>query len=170
MKKNIIMLFITLMLIGTTAYSQVKIGVIDSRSILEKSKKGRTVLDALNKIQLEKQAKVKEMQQTIAKLEQEIRSPALNSKIREDKTIKLQGKQKELNRFYEDTKVELQQKYSKEILAIEKELSPIIQTIGKEKGFTIIFDSAQPGMSYFDKAVDITEEIIKVYDSGQSAK
>lgn len=167
MKKNIIMLIVTLLAMGTATFSQVKVGVIDSHVILEKSQKGKHLQKAMHKLTLEKQDQMRAMQKTIAKLEKELRSLSLDSATRERKNIEYQNKKKELTRFYDDTNVELQQRYSKEFQAILKEVEPIIEALGKEKRFTIIFDNAQPLMSYYDETVDITAEVIRIYDSGQ---
>jgi len=42
---------------------------------------------------------------------------------------------------------------------------PLIDQIGKSKGFTIVFDITRPGIVYFDPAIDITEEVIKAFDA-----
>ena len=53
---------------------------------------------------------------------------------------------------------------------LQKEVMPIIDKIGKSKGFTLVFDLSIAGISYFDKTIDITELVIKEIDSIYKSK
>ena len=101
----------------------------------------------------------------IKKLEKEVLSPALNDETREKKTVDLQNKRKDLKRYLEDAQNEIQQESQKELVELEKAVMPVIDQIGKSKGFTIIFDITRPGIVYFDQAIDITPDVIKAFDN-----
>ena len=53
---------------------------------------------------------------------------------------------------------------------LQKEVMPIIDKIGKSKGFTIVFDLSISGISYFDKTIDITDVVIKEIDTRYKTK
>jgi outer membrane protein len=167
MKKTIILL-VTLVALCSFVFSEVKIGVIDAQQIIEKTKKGLEIQKRLEDWQKQKRSEMQKMQESIEKLRKELQSPALNNETREKKALELQTKQKEFKRYYEDAENEFRRRSGKEIMALEKELMPMIENLGKAKGFTIIFDISRPGIAYFDKAVDITPEIIKAVDAKYS--
>jgi outer membrane protein len=147
------------------ALPEVKVGVINAQKIVDKSKKGAAIQKSLEKFQEEKKAKLMKMQDELEKLRKELTSPALNNETRNKKTMEFQTKQKEAKRYYEDAQNEFQQEYQKQLIALEKELMPLIENLGKSKGFTIIFEMPGPGIAFFDNAIDVTDEVIKALDA-----
>lgn len=165
MKKTLI-LIVTVLVLSFVAFSEVKIGVVDANEILMKTKKGVEISQRLEKLQKEKQQQLKVMQDEIKKLEKEVASPALNTETREKKAIELQGKKKDIQRYVEDSRLEIERKSQKELVALEKEIMPLINEIGKSKGFTLIMDIAgRGGIVYFDETINITPEVIKAFDA-----
>jgi len=52
----------------------------------------------------------------------------------------------------------------------EKRVLPVINQVGKEKGYTLIFNKYAPGMLvYADDAVDITASVVQRLDSAAAA-
>ena len=118
----------------------------------------------------EKQQRVETLRTRIKQLEQELVSPALNAETREKKTGELQGRRTELKRFIEDAQREMQQKSQTELSKLREEIMPLIEKIGKEKGFTVVMDLSISGIAYFDKTIDITDLIIAEYDKAYAGK
>lgn len=168
MRKTFI-LVVTVLVMSAFAISQVKIGVVNAQEILAKTKKGVEIQKKLEQLQNKKQQELQAKQEEIKKLEKEVLSPALNDETREKKGIDLQNKRKDLKRYIEDAQNEIQRESQKELVDLEKSVMPVIEQIGKSKGFTIIFDITRPGIVYFDQAIDITPEVIKAFD-GQAGK
>lgn len=164
MRKTII-LMAALLVLSSFVFSELKIGVVNAQEILAKTKKGLEIQKRLEAIQKDKQGKLKSMQDAIGKLEKDLMSPALNQETREKKALELQNKRKDIKRYYEDAENEFRRESQKELQALEKDLMPLIDNIGKSKGFTIIFDITRPGIVYFDKAIDITPDVIKAADA-----
>jgi outer membrane protein len=164
MRKTLV-LVVTILVMSAFAISQVKIGVVNAQEILVKTKKGIEIQKRLEQLQDKKQQELQGMQEEIKKLEKEVSSPALNEDTREKKTNDLQSKRKDLKRFMEDAQNEMQQATQKELVELEKAVMPLIDQIGKSKGFTIIFDITRPGIVYFDQAIDITAEVISAFDT-----
>ena len=164
MKKSLV-LVISVLVMSLFAFSQVKIGVVNAQEILAKTKKGIAIQKRLEQVQLKKQQELQAMQEQIKKLEKEVISPALNTDAREKKGIELQNKQKNLKRYVEDARNEINRQTQKELAELEKIAMPLIDQIGKSKGFTIIIDITRPGVVYYDKAIDITAEVIQAFDA-----
>ena len=51
------------------------------------------------------------------------------------------------------------------MMKLTNEVMPIIKKIGESKNYTLIFDIQSSGISYFDKTIDITNEVIRDYDA-----
>lgn len=164
MRKTLV-LVVTILVMSVFAISQVKIGVVNAQELLAKTKKGIEIQKRLEELQKKKQNEMQVMQDEIKKLEKEVLSPALNQETREKKGLELQTKRKNLKRFVEDAQNEIQRASKKELVELENAVMPLIDQIGKSKGFTIIFDITRPGIVYFDQAIDITPEVIKAFDA-----
>ena len=169
MKKTLIMT-VTILTLAFYTFAEVKIGVINAQKVIASTKRGKEIQAKLENYGKSKQKKVETMQAAIKKLEAAIQSPALNQSTREKKTEELQAKKLNLKRYYEDTQKELRKKYQTEMQTLQKEVMPIIDKIGKSKGFTLVFDLSIAGISYFDKTIDITEVVIKEIDSIYKSK
>ena len=169
MKKRIV-LFIALLTVSLFVFAEVKIGVINAQKVIQETKKGREITQRLERLGQEKQQRVESLRTRIKQLEQELVSPALNAATREKKTGELTGKRTELKRFIEDAQREMQQKSQAELSKLREEIMPLIEKIGKEKGFTVVMDLSISGIAYFDKTIDITDLIIAEYDKAYSGK
>ncbi|UCH93185.1 MAG: OmpH family outer membrane protein [Candidatus Aminicenantes bacterium] len=164
MRKTLI-LVIAVLVMSAFVFSEVKIGIVNAQEILQKTKKGIEIQKRLEQLQQRKQQKLQNMQEEVKKLEKDVLNPALNEEARGKKSLDLQNKRKELKRFLEDAQNEMQRESQKELVALEKDIMPVIDQIGKSKGFTVILDITRPGIVYFDQTIDITAEVIKAFDA-----
>jgi outer membrane protein len=164
MKKTLIFV-LTVLLMSVYAFSQVKIGIINAQEIIAKTKRGVQIQKKLEGLQKQKTGELQTMQEQIKKLEKDLVSPALNNETRERKSLELQTKRTNFKRRYEDAQREFQRESGRELAALEKELIPLIEGIGKSKGYTLIFDRARSGIVYYNNSVDITAEVIQAIDA-----
>ena len=162
MKKTLIGV-VTILILSMSIFAETKIGIINGQKLIEGTKKGREIASRLEAIGKQKQAKLNQMQDQIKKLEKELVSPALNEATKEKKAIELQQIRTEAKRFIEDSQREMQIKSDQEMGALKAEIQPIIQQVGKAKGLSVILEIT--AVAYFDPAVDITADIIKVMDT-----
>jgi outer membrane protein len=163
MRKNLFLVF-TLLVLTTFVFSEVKIGIINPQVVLQNSVKGKEVIEKLRTLNMSKQKKYEAMQKEIDTLEKEILSPALNQETRDKKTMDLQNKRIEIKRFAEDAQKDSMATQQKEFENLQRELMPIIEKIAKGAGFSLVLDLNTAGVTYFDPAIDITEQVIKAYD------
>lgn len=164
LRKSLIIM-LTLLLTGIYAYSETTIGVVNFGEVIAKSKKGLAVQKRLENLQKQKSQKAQTLQNQVKKLQNDLMSPAINPATRERKTEELNSKQIELKRYVQDTRRVLERQYQKELFELEKELVPLVQTIGKRKGLTAVLDFHKSGIVYFDKTRDITAEVLKEFNS-----
>jgi Skp family chaperone for outer membrane proteins len=51
---------------------------------------------------------------------------------------------------------------------IERQILPVIDKLGQEQGYTLIFNKFQSGLVYADDAVDITADVITRLDASNA--
>jgi outer membrane protein len=78
----------------------------------------------------------------------------------EDKTIALQ-------RFEDDAKRSLEEARRTSLGRLEERIMPIINEVGKERGLTLIFNKFQSGLVYADETVDITDDVIRRFNTAE---
>lgn len=139
-----------------------KVAVINVVQLLEESDAGKQGIDALKKMQKEKteernalQAAAKDLRERIAGGQFSLAEDKLADleKQLEDKLIALQ-------RFNDDANRDLQKEQEKMLLKIQNQVMPIINAVGAENGYTMIFNKFESGLVYADEAIDITEEVM----------
>jgi outer membrane protein len=144
-----------------------KIGIIDLQKIIEESSvgkrssvemksQGKKMEDTLK----EKGAAIEGLQKTL-----EQKGAVMSKAAREKKEQDLRDQitdLKSLQRRYQDVLRELNLNLSKQIT---KDVFEIVEKIGKRDGYTLILDRRVGGIVYAPTAIDITDKVIKEYNS-----
>jgi outer membrane protein len=145
-----------------------KIAVIDVNRIMTDSQRGKTVLAGIEKMQSERSAQLKTLNDELTEMQKRFQEGRLS--LAEDKLAELQGQIEEKDRAFkrarEDAERDIQKRRADEIEKIETAVFPIINGLGKEGAYTLIFNKFQSGLVYADETVDITNEVIKRLDAG----
>ncbi|MCX8160147.1 MAG: OmpH family outer membrane protein [Candidatus Saccharicenans sp.] len=168
-----VMLLAVLLIAGShlaLAQQALKVGVINSQEILEKSAEGKKAIAQLEE-------KNKKTQQDLAKLDDQIRQ--LESRLSTQQltmtqeailslSVDLDRKRTERQRMAEDAQKDMQELTQRLYMRIQGEVMPIINKLGQEKGLDLILDLRESGVLYFSPAVDLTQEVIKRYDASKA--
>ena len=153
------------------AQAAAKIGVINSQEVLEKSAEGKKVIGRLQEKDKSNQAAVDKLDQEINALQTRLNTGRLT--LSEEQLYNMNAdmnkKQTDRKRIAEDASRDFQDLQVKLFNKVQSELIPIIDALGKEKGFDVILDLAKSGAVYFNPTVDVTEEVIKRYDASKAA-
>lgn len=149
-----------------------KVAVIDTEKILLTSNTGKKALADLKKVQEAKEAEARTKQQEIKDLQAKIADGRLS--LAQDKLTEMEKQLEDrliaLRRFQEDANSELTKKRDQVLAAIDQKVMPVINQVGKEMGYTLIFRKFESGLIYADEAVDITGAIIQRLDSAAPAQ
>ncbi len=166
MKKALIVL-VMLAMLPLLTWSQVKIGLINPEKVISDSLRGKEVQQKLQAFGENKQKTIEGLEREIRNLESEINTKRMtwNQETLEKRMTEVQSKQTQHKRIVEDAQRDFQREYQKEMTQLQRELMPIIEEFGKTHGYTIILDLSTAGVSYFSAGIDVTEEIIKIYDT-----
>jgi len=145
----------------------IKVGIVNSQEILEKSIEGKKAIAQLEE-------KNRKTQQDLAKLDEQIRQleTKLNTQsltMTQEAVISLSAdldrKRTERQRMAEDATKDMQELQQRLYLKIQNEVMPIINKLGQEKGLDLILDLRASGVLYFNPVVDLTSEVIRRYDA-----
>lgn len=169
---TILPLFLCALIVSAGLAQQApKLGLINSQDVLEKSIEGKKVIARLQDQDKKNQMSMAKTDEDIRTMETKLSTQRLT--LSEEALVQLSSdldkKKKDRTRFAEDATRDIQELQVRLYQKLQSELLPIIEAIGKEKGYDIIFDLGKSGAVYFNPAVDITAEVIKRYDASKAA-
>ena len=170
MKKFLVTVAMAAMAVPMFGQSSVpsRIAVIDVQKVLSTSSAGKVAYDRLKKMQEEKIEKARQMDEELRKLDAEINTKKLS--LSEDKISGIQKQIAEkrilMQRYAQDADREVQEARDKSLLDLNNKIMPVIDQIGKEMGFALIFNKFEAGLIYASDAVDITDTVLKRFDGG----
>jgi len=154
------------------AAGAIKIAVIDTEKILVNSAAGKKALADLKKVQEAKEKEFGAKQQEIKDLQAKISDGRLSlaqDKL-DDMQKQLEDKVIALRRLQDDATRDLTKKRDDVLGGIDQQVMPVINQVGKELGYTLIFRKFESGLIYADEAVDITPVIIQRLDAASQGK
>jgi len=147
--------------------AEIKIGVIDTQKIIMQSEKIMNSRADFFKDIEEKKAKLMEKQKSAQMLDSELKSgnTSMSNEERNKKTDKLSREVKNLNRMKEEIELELKSKDAELGRTFLRQIRDVTNDFLLKNNYTIILEKGSVVAS--DNTVDITDEIIKLYDSKQ---
>ena len=147
----------------------VKIGVVNVQRVISESQKGKMAREKLIKRfdQMRKELDLRRAEIEKAKLELERQASILAPDVRYDKEKTLKRKMRDFEDHYRDINDLMKREEIKSTRPILEELSRLIKKLGQEKGYTLILESNRSGIIYVPESVDLTDEVMKLYDTAK---
>ena len=171
-KISLLVLLVTSLVYVGFAQESIKVGIVNSNEVIQKSTEGKAVMAQLQEKDKANSSKITSMDEKIRELETKLNTQRLT--LTQESILQLNSdlerKRTERKRFAEDTLRELQELRFRLFTRVQDEVIPIIEGLGKEKNLDIIFDLANSGAVYFKPSIDLTAEVIKRYDASKAAK
>jgi outer membrane protein len=153
---------------GTAAQDEgIKIGVVDVELAVTSSTEGKAAREELARKQREAEAKLQPMFDKYKGLEDDLKQKrfALSDEALFQKQLDLAQLRNELENQKKALEGQLQLDGERLQRPLLKKLDDVISAAGKESGFTMILRRDAPGLLYAREALDITDLIIKKYNS-----
>lgn len=152
-----------------------RVGLIDLQRCLQESMEGKRTTEVLKRKKVELQRQLDKKQQELLTLRSEFekQSMMLSMDAQESKRKAVERKARELEYYLQDLNEEMARAQEREKKRIFEELGTVIEEKGVEGGYAIILEKRAGGALYWNRAVDITDQVIKAYDKlkqGQSEK
>jgi outer membrane protein len=172
MKRLISFLVLLLVLNGLASASEVKIGYVDLQRALNESEPGKRAKSEFEALFKTKQRELDNKNRELGKLKEEIekQSELLSKEALKSKQDEFDRKMREAKRFQQDAEEEINRKRAELTNDILKDLGRIIAKIGKEEGYTLIFQKVEGIIIYANSAIDLTDKVIKRYNEASSRK
>lgn len=151
------------------AAQELSIAVIDVQRVVTESDPGKQALQKLKELQDAKIDEGRALQQTLAGLQEQMAKQrfTLSEERLAEMNKQLEDGQIALQRFQDDAERELDESRRRELGGLEGRIIPVINQVGTERGFTVIFNKFQSGLVYADDSVDITDEVIRRFNTTQ---
>jgi outer membrane protein len=158
---------VALVALALPATAQISVAVIDVQRVVTDSDPGKEALQRLRTLQDEKIAEGRTLQSELEALRDQVTKQRLT--LSEQKLAEMSGQIEDktiaLQRFEDDAKRSLEEARRTALGRLEEQIMPIINQIGKERGLTLIFNKFQSGLVYADDAVDITDDVIRRFNT-----
>lgn len=144
-----------------------KVAVIDVDRIFMESAAGKEAFAKIKKFRDKKIEEAKKYEEELSALERQLLEQRFT--LSEDK---FKAKQKEYEekqiaykRFKDDTERQIKDMQEEELKKIEDKIFPIINQLGKEKKYALIFNKFNSGLVFAADAVDITDEVLLFFNT-----
>lgn len=148
-----------------------KVAVINTEQVLLESQTGKAALAQLRELREAKEAEGQALQDEVQELRKRLTDGRLS--LAEDKLAELEQQLEEkgieLRRFQDDATRELNKRRDEVLAEIDRKVLPIINQVGREQGYSLIFRKYESGLVFAADEVDITSEIIRRLDAGAAA-
>ena len=149
-----------------------KIGYVDLQRALNESEAGRKAKEEF-KVQVDKlQAQLKRQKDEIDSLKDQLEKKSVMMK--DDQRANLEDeyrrKLRDFERNYKDSQTDLQKKDNELTGAIIKDLQEVIRDYGEREGYTLILEATSSAVLYGTKSADLTDDVMKLYNSTRPAK
>jgi outer membrane protein len=172
-KFNIILIvcFFSLFWLGSVNAADVaKIGVANLQRVLETSNQGKSAQEEIKKqkdqMELELKQKGGEIEELRKQLERE--SMVMSKEKREEKEREIRIKINDFKSLEKRYRAQLQNLEKKLVNALLKEVSSLVEEIGKKEGYLLIINNT--GVLYSPNSIDITDQLIKELNARHAKK
>ena len=146
-----------------------KVAVINSQQTLEGSAEGKRAFAQLRERNDKIKRELERLDGEIQTLETRYNTQRLtmSDEAIMQLTSDLERKRTGRKRYEEDSARDFQKFQFDLTQKIRNEVVPIITQVAKEKGFDLVLDGVAGGVIYFNPAIDITSEVIRMYDASK---
>jgi outer membrane protein len=152
---------------GTAAQDEgVKIGVVDIDQAISSTTEGKAAREEFARKQRDAESKVQPMIEKYQALEEDLKQKkfVLSDEALFQKQLDLAQMRNEIETKMKELETQLQLDQKRLEGPLTKKLVDVIESAGKESGFTIIMRRGSPGLLYTREALDVTDLIIKKYN------
>ncbi len=169
MKRAILAGIVAACVMSTSVFAaDLKIGYVDMQRALTGSEAGKEAKEQLAAKVKKYQDEINVKQEDLKKLKDELEKQGalLQDTVRAAKEKDYQNKLKDFQRFTKDAQEELQGKDEELTRKILEGMDKVIKEYGRLKEYTFLFVKNE-GMLFADEKADLTEEVLKLFNSNR---
>ena len=144
-----------------------RIAVIDVNKVLVETTAGKTAYTKLKALQDQRIAQVNKLQAEVTALENDINAKKTSLGEAQLKTMsaQLSDKRMAMQRYAQDADREVAEERDRAMQDLDNKLKPLVDAIGKEMGLAAIFNKFESGLIYASDAIDITDTVIRRFNT-----
>ncbi|HVN72172.1 MAG TPA: OmpH family outer membrane protein [Desulfomonilia bacterium] len=159
-------------LFGTVSAEGPKIAYIDSQKILYESQAGKEAYKQLNAMKDQKSSDLEKKQDRLKTMSEQLqaKSATMSTSAREELESKYDKELKDYNRAVKEAQDSLRQKEMEFLKPFSKELDEVIKAYSEKNGIDMVLDKQNPAIVYATQKIDITSQIISVFDKHNQEK
>ena len=160
-------ILLAIMAVPPCAHAQSKVGLIGINAAIAGTGEGKKAIADLQKKYEPRQQELERLQKEIQSIQDQLskQTPALSDEDQRRLTRDLEDKQRLLKRSGDDAQTDFNADRDEAIRRIGQKMVRIITDYAQQNGLTLVVDGAQIPIYYAAKGVDITPEIVKLYDA-----
>ncbi|MCA1933226.1 MAG: OmpH family outer membrane protein [Calditerrivibrio sp.] len=165
--KKILVVFVLLMAVFTgLAFANGKIAVFNMQKALDESLAGKDAVESMKKEYQALQKDIDTKSMELKKMQDELnaQSAILSEDAKQAKMDDYQKKLKSLQTTIKDANDDFKKKEQMLVNKIANELRDVVEKLGKELGYSVIFEKREAGVLYNADASDITNLVVERYD------
>jgi outer membrane protein len=157
---------VALLALTASAGAEMKVGVIDMQRALNECDAGKRAKDQVKSKFERSQEQLKKQREDLDRLKEDYDRKALVLKDEERHNLEkdLETRSLDFKRKYEDFQRELKRTDAELTQSIVEELYGIVRDYGQRNGYTLMLEASSGALLYADKAIDVTDEIIKLHN------
>lgn len=150
-----------------TASAQNKIGVINIQAAIGATAEGKKVLTDLQTKYQPRQKELQRLNQEIQAIQDQLAKGQATLSDDEQARLnrELEDKQKQLKRDAEDASTDFNHDRDEAVNKIVQKMVRVINDYAQKNGFSLVLDDAQISVYFASKDIEITAEIVKLYDA-----
>jgi Skp family chaperone for outer membrane proteins len=148
---------------GAPSPSEIRIAVVDMDRVMAESNMGKGEQASIDKLKADRTALINAKQKELDAMEEQIRNASLSwsDEKREEQARQFENKRVELRRLNEDATRDVQTEFNRSMTKLQKAALGITGAIGREKGYTVIFEKNTVPVLYASDTIEITDEVIR---------
>lgn len=152
------------------AASSMKVGVMDTQEVMEKSKAGKAALEEIRNYSMTRQKIIEDDEQELRELQRILEDPnsKLSESAKQEKQELFQTKLAAYERRIQDFNREILEKQRSMVEEYGKKIAEAAKVVAQKEGYTAILDKGNEAVFrivlYHKPALDVTELVIKEFD------
>lgn len=153
-------------LAGPAVAQQVRVGFVDLQRALNDTQEGQSAKRRLKRMFTKRQTDLDKMQKRIKRMEEDLKKQkeVLSEEAFATRVEAYRKAFIELQSTYVQYQRDLTERETEETGRILKRMQVILAEIGEREGYTAITDVTEGGIFYFRQSLDLTNELIRLYD------
>jgi outer membrane protein len=155
------------LLLGTAARAEPRIAVVDMQRALNECEAGKKAKDQVKAKFERSQDQLKRQREDLDRLKEDYDRKALVLKDEERRNLEkdLESRTLDFKRKYEDFQRDLKRTDAELTSTIVEDLYGVVREYGDKNAYTLVLEASSGALLYNDKAVDVTDEIVKIYNA-----